>query len=242
MKSVFATIVFGSHLMASAGMPTDIVIWSTPAVRGEVRTTGSEIHYVGDIDAVVAKSIVILIEQQKFGTLLIDSKGGDEVAARTIGAAIFDHQMNVVVSGQCSSSCARYIFTAAKQKQIKPEAFVMFSEHQSYHEYVQGIVQLSEKNKAQGTAALSYSERGTLATGEKWVGLEKNYFSRIGVDMGITSLGYIPGRSVSYWLMTEKRMAEFGVLDIALPDNYGSQEYCDRLKFSGLLRFDAQCF
>ncbi len=53
------------HLLASAGMPTEIKFWSTPAVRGTVTTTGSEIHYTGDIDAVVAKTIVGFIEQKK---------------------------------------------------------------------------------------------------------------------------------------------------------------------------------
>ncbi|OYT88728.1 MAG: hypothetical protein CFE43_21025 [Burkholderiales bacterium PBB3] len=241
MKPLFATIALSLHLSASAGMPTEIVLWSEPTVRGEVTISGSEIHYAGDIDTVVAKSIVDLIEQQKFDTLLIHSKGGDVEAARKIGVAVFDQKITVVVSGQCSSSCARYIFTGAKTKQIKPEAFVMFSEYKNYYDYVKTINQLAEKKLSNGIAILSESEKGQLAIGEKWVGPEKEYFQKIGVDMRITSLGYVPGKSVSHWVMTAKRMSDFGVSNVALPDDYASQVFCDKMKLKGLLRWDAQC-
>ncbi len=149
--------------------------------------------------------------------------------------------MTVVVTGQCASSCASYIFTAAKHKHIEPKAFVMFSAHQNYQDFVQTITQLSEKGQTSGDAALSDDEKRKLYFGEKWVGLEKNYFTKIGVDMRITRAGYVSGRSVSHWLLTGKRMAEFGVSNITLPDNYASQEYCDGMKLSGFVRFDAQC-
>ena len=92
-----------------------------------------------------------------------------------------------------------------------------------------------------GVARLSDRETAMLIAGEKWVELETKYFTKIGVDMRITSFGYLPGRPVSHWLMTGKRMAEFGVLNVTLPENYGTQEYCDKMKLAGFVRFDAQC-
>lgn len=241
MRSTITALAFAFCVFANAGMPAEIIFWSTPTVPGKVTTSGAEIHFTGDIDPVIATTIVDLIRRDKYDTLQLRSDGGDPVAARSIGIAVFDHHMTVVVAGPCASSCARYIFTAAKQKRIEPDAFVMFSEHQSYHDYVQNLVQLSVKQKADGDSSLSREEKQALYAGRRWVGAEEDYFTKIGVDMRITRLGYIPGRSVSYWLLTGNRMAEFGVSDVTLPDNYASQEYCDKMKISGIVRFDAQC-
>jgi hypothetical protein len=241
MKSMITALAFAFCVLANAGMPAERVFWSTPTVPGKVTTSGTEIHFTGDIDAVIATTIVDLIRRDKYDTLKLESDGGDVLAARSIGVALFDHQMTVVVTGPCRSSCARYIFTAAKQKRIEPDAFVMFSEHQSYRDYVQNLIQLSEKLSGNDDSALSGEEKKALYFGKKWVKLEEDYFTKIGVDIGITRLGYVPGRSVSYWLLSGNRMAEFGVSNVSLPDNYASQEYCDKMKISGIVRFDAQC-
>lgn len=241
MKSTIAACVLFVHVLASAGMPPEIVIWNVSTAPGKVTTSGSEIHLTGDIDAGIASTVVDLIARRTYDTFRIQSDSGSEVAARAIGAAVFDHQMTVVITGSCSSSCATYIFTAGKHKRIETDAVVMFSGRKNYHDYVQSLQQLAEKRRLGGVTALSDKERQTLSAGETWMGFENDYFRKIGVDMRITSFGYVAGRSASYWLLSKARMAEFGVANVTASDGYASESYCDKMKISGFLRFDAQC-
>lgn len=222
-------------------MPIEIIHWSVPTVRGTVTTHGSEIHYAGDIDAVVAKTIVEWIEEQKYDTLRIQSKGGDDEAARSIGTAVYDHRMTVVIKGQCASACAKYVFTAARKKRIETDGLVVFSEAKSYHDFFQHIQALSKRRNLSGVAALSGHENRTLRVGENWLERDATYFAKIGVDIGITRLGYLPDRPVSYWLLTGQRMAEFGVTNVTLPDDYGSQEHCKLIRMSTFVNVQTQC-
>lgn len=117
----------------------------------------------------------------------------------------------------------------------------MFSDYKNYRDYVQGLQQLSEKRRLNGASALSDREKQMLSMQEKWAGLENDYFTKIDVDMRIASVGYVADKSASYWLLSKAGMAEFGVSNVTAPDDYGSEAYCDKMKISGLVRFDAQC-
>lgn len=241
MKSMIATLLFAFHALANAGMPADIVLWTVATVPGKVTTSGAEIHLTGDIDARIASTVVDLIARRGYDTLKIQSETGSEVAARVIGASVFDHQMTVVVTGACSSSCARYIFTAAKHKRIETDVFVMFSEYKNYYDYVQSLQQLSEKRRLSGASALSDREKRTLSIGERWLSADSDYFTKIGVDKRIASFGYGADKPASYSVLSTTRMAEFGVSNVTASDGYGSEAYCHKMKIAGFLRFDAQC-
>jgi ATP-dependent protease ClpP protease subunit len=58
--------------------------------------------------------------------VLIDSGGGDSLAALAIAKIIQQHRINVEVNNLCASSCANYIFIAANEKIIGPSAIIMF--------------------------------------------------------------------------------------------------------------------
>jgi ATP-dependent protease ClpP protease subunit len=58
--------------------------------------------------------------------ILIDSGGGDALAALAIAKIIQQHRINVEVNSLCASSCANYIFIAGNEKIIGPSAIIMF--------------------------------------------------------------------------------------------------------------------
>lgn len=58
--------------------------------------------------------------------ILIDSGGGDSLAALAIAKIIQQHRINVEVNNFCASSCANYIFIAGNEKIIGPSAIIMF--------------------------------------------------------------------------------------------------------------------
>jgi hypothetical protein len=59
-------------------------------------------------------------------TVVIDSGGGDAMAAIAIGKLIHQHGWNVRVDNHCYSSCADYIFPAGKIKFLTKSAMLIF--------------------------------------------------------------------------------------------------------------------
>ena len=58
--------------------------------------------------------------------IVITSGGGDAKTAMRIGEYIASHQIDIVVEGRCVSSCANYLFLAAKNKTVRPGAWLGF--------------------------------------------------------------------------------------------------------------------
>jgi hypothetical protein len=61
----------------------------------------------------------------EIGTVVLNSRGGDEAAAIGIGSLFAQHgQITALVRGQCLHACAQYMFVAAFRKTIMSNALV----------------------------------------------------------------------------------------------------------------------
>jgi hypothetical protein len=70
--------------------------------------------------------------------LIIDSVGGDAKAAMQLGIALHEKDFRVVVYGECTSSCANYVFSSAQSVGVLPYSVVLMhgSLPRSRREYV----------------------------------------------------------------------------------------------------------
>lgn len=76
------------------------------------------ITYSGSITSESLKDFEAAINSGKFSTLVVNSQGGDVVGAMGIAELVSKTQLTLIVDGECSSSCANYIFPAAKRKKV----------------------------------------------------------------------------------------------------------------------------
>jgi ATP-dependent protease ClpP protease subunit len=72
-----------------------------------------------DFDALLARSAHI-------EEIILNSSGGDEIAAIHIGEIVKKNRINTTVSGRCLSACFQYIFLASNRKLIKENSIVAF--------------------------------------------------------------------------------------------------------------------
>lgn len=72
-----------------------------------------------DFDALLARSTPIT-------EIILNSSGGDEIAAIHIGEIIKKNGIKTTVSGRCLSACFQYIFLASNRKLIKENSIVAF--------------------------------------------------------------------------------------------------------------------
>lgn len=91
------------------------------------KTTGI-IFYRGEISLTAFEVLKKVYFQAKtpIHTIHIESLGGDGLAGILIGDFIKNQNLNVKVTSFCASSCANYIFTSGKQKQLGKDALIIF--------------------------------------------------------------------------------------------------------------------
>ena len=169
--------------------------------------------------------------------LLIDSPGGDVGAGLTLGRWIADHGIDVEVVGLCASSCANYVFAAARRKIIDDGGLVVW--HGS-------VLQKDLRDRAAACpwrlAALRDGEHdlieydtGALAVEEgfctSWsslAGRQAAFYDAIGIDETVTRLGQEPRDFHAPWTVPVDVMARFGLRAVEAPRGYASVDYMRR--------------
>jgi|GEM_PF-3227275 hypothetical protein len=241
MKSVLAWMCCICPWLALAAGPPEVVDWSPWHARPVLVAQDNVIDFQGPIHADSARAILALLTQGRFDTLRIQSTDGDLFAARSLGQAVFEHQIHVVVSGPCVELCANYVFTAGRQRSIEERGFVLFRAHADFQNCVAQIERLSALQRQAGDAALSADEQRMLTTGTRWLRLNTDYFSRMGVDASLLSVGYQAGHPVSEWILSPQHMARLGMAVQQVPADYASPAFCARLRLQSAVHPDVQC-
>jgi hypothetical protein len=59
-------------------------------------------------------------------TVVVNSGGGDSIAAMEIGREIRKRNLQVVVQRACLAACAHFIFLAARERRVEPLSLVIF--------------------------------------------------------------------------------------------------------------------
>jgi hypothetical protein len=178
-------------------------------------------HYTGPVSAQHNDEFFARVKGQKIKRLLITSSGGEVEAGIALGRWVFLNQVDVIVEDYCLSSCANYVFPAARYKTIKPRAIVAW--HGNYHhllhtglwrEEVQSRMQRNSESSEQAT-------KHVFTQVKQLVAMEKEFFRQIGVDEYLCWIGkQDPYNAPNYYFMSATDMARFGIDNIKLPSDY----------------------
>lgn len=179
------------------------------------------VHYDGPISAEHNLQFFERIAGRPLQRLSITSSGGDVAAAIALGEWVFAQRLDVEVPDYCLSSCANYVFPAGRRKIIRAAAVVAW--HGNYRHLEQtGLwrddVTLRMRRDGEDEQTATRYVREQL---EYLVGLERDFFARIGVDEYLCWVAKQPPYDVpDYYFLSTQDMARFGVKQVQAPPDY----------------------
>lgn len=91
----------------------------------EATREGNTLRFTGEINEESEKAIVQHLRSGA-STLIVNSEGGSAGSGQTIAFEIIKQNASVIVDKYCMSSCANYLFLAAKEKSLMPGAVLGF--------------------------------------------------------------------------------------------------------------------
>jgi hypothetical protein len=182
---------------------------------------GDSVAYRGEINAEANQRFFAQVARRPPRRLVIDSPGGEVEAGIALGRWVFAQGVDLVVEGECLSSCANYVFTAARRKTVQPGAVVGW--HGNYHHLeATGLWRddVAARVARTGEAAAT-AEQAVRAQVARLVALEKEFFATVGVDERLCWIGKLPPFDVpNYYTLSAADMARFGVFGVSLPGDY----------------------
>jgi len=165
--------------------------------------------------------------------IAITSTGGDAEAAMILGNWIFKSGIQINVPFICMSSCANYVFPAAKNKVIGSKALVIWhgsalqKDFRDFMEKYESLERTNEDPLYVSENALRYQSLKRI------VKAQSEFYARIGVDEAIDRLGQEPTEyGVAGWSATTAVMEKYGIQGVNAAANYAEPEYLRML--SGL--------
>jgi hypothetical protein len=186
----------------------------------DISISGTSITYTGAISQAANQFLFSLVEQAdtKPTTLIITSKGGDADAGLDLGRWVFESQLDVHVSSFCGSSCANYVFPAARRKFVEETAMVAW--HGGATQAGLAETPVCEDPgwfKEVFNCDAEAFQAMIVKTLSDWRAKEKKFFEDIGVDQRITVLGQDPelacgvDDSATGWYYSIEDLARLGV-------------------------------
>ncbi|MBY0362625.1 MAG: hypothetical protein K2X45_12030 [Phreatobacter sp.] len=92
----------------------------------DIRVAGSTLCFTGDVDAATAGRAETLLADRGLTAMVVTSDGGEVRAALRLARAVRSRGLLLVVKGDCISSCANFLFPAARTKAVAPESLLIF--------------------------------------------------------------------------------------------------------------------
>lgn len=191
-----AALLAALTLAASAQRP--------PATTVEV--DGDTVRFHGQINETAAAEFLRLLAERPVTRLVITSGGGQVAAALDMAQAIHERQLDVEVPTACHSSCANYIFPAARAKLIGHASAV------AWHGNMEHVLYLQQTGRAR------WDER--LMEGARYLARrEAEFFRRIGVDGFVCWFAKIAPYDVhDFYSLPAEDMERFGIRQVTLRD------------------------
>jgi hypothetical protein len=164
-------------------------------------------------------------------TLLIDSSGGEIVVGMKFGVWVLERNLDIVVDRACLSSCANYVFTAARNKEIQPGAVVAWHGSAKQPGLLEQLHKAEEKqidakglsrrkrSKEIGRARQAHIEYLTAA-----IQKQNAFFYRVGVDEYITRIGNDKYGVRGFFYLSVDDMASFGLNNVTATKGYTNME------------------
>lgn len=92
-------------------------------ISGVIKVNGSTLRIDGHITPKLAIEFREALTHE-IKTIEVNSAGGVTIAGLDMGTLMLGKGLTLIVDGECMSACASYLFLAAKQKILKPNAVV----------------------------------------------------------------------------------------------------------------------
>jgi hypothetical protein len=230
MKILFYTLLCS---LVTGNVP----VFAEPEMNPSAETAtivldGRTVRYAGRITDENIEHFLDVVNGKKVSMLVIASSGGDINAGMTMGEWVYDNHVDVVVERMCMSSCANYVFTAARHKTINVNAIVawhgsILQEHGLSDEELQvaviaGYNKLSESEKREIDVKdlIRQSIRQMQEYRMSNTVRQRQFFSKIGVDEYICRVGNEKYGAKDFFIVSVKDMEQFGVRNVTAPENY----------------------
>ena len=176
-----------------------------------VEAAGDAVVFNGRIDARSAEEFLRLLQDPQVKRLVITSRGGSVPAALDMAKALHERGLDVEVPSACWSSCANYIFVAARRKTIGRPGAVAWHGNMTHVLYLQQTGQ-GNWNEQQMESARQLARR------------EAEFFRRIGVDGFLGWFGKIePYQADEFYSVSAQDMERFGVRQVTVREEPTAQ-------------------
>ena len=212
----------------------------------DINFDGATAHFAGTLTDFTVDCFLDAVRDhgQEITHLQINSPGGDTRSGRELGKWVFDNRITLIVDEFCFSSCANYIFTAAPEKIIRPDAIVGWhgGEQQArfiaasrgieldqyYDEVVTAVIAIEEERAGR---QFSDDERQAMhdqmkrlsfgSTAQLSIRREQEFLERIGITVDPLVWGLMPERYHEYedselqgWTFTLEAMNAQGIENV----------------------------
>ena len=191
----------------------------------EINLSEGAAYYSGPISAELNQQFFTAVKGHTIERLIITSSGGEVEAGIALGLWVFENRLNIEVPEYCLSSCANYVFPAGQHKSIAAGAIVAW--HGNYNHLKQTGLWRDDI----GGRMERYDEDAATAEAhvreemEQLARLERDFFTRIGVDEFLCWIGKVPPYSVpNYFYLSRQDMARFGVTHVQTPPGYSNTD------------------
>jgi hypothetical protein len=209
--------------------------------RASVSSAGSAAIYDGLLNDDGLEKLTALLKADRFRELHINSRGGEIDAGIKIGQLVFDNALDLVGTKGCFSSCANYVFTAARRKQILPGAIIVWHGSVLQKDFRERHARIADEIETYGVEALSDVDRRYFVKHQTLLSMQKDFFERIGVNEYVTRLGQEPFDYKAPWTISIVSMARFGIRNVEGPPSYGLPSYCAEWLLRNRLSSPVKC-
>ncbi len=203
----------------------------SPAASVTLSTDGRDIVYNGTLQASAIEQVQTLYAAAKHKPtrLVINSNGGNSRLGMALGDFVHEKQLDIRVDGACMSSCANYVFPAARHKYLGERDALLWHGGALQPDWDALIKAKWKRNPAQQESA-----REDI---RQWAIQEKAFFERIGVSQLLTVCGQQPEWIKAYpqspgFYYSLEDMQRFGIKDISfLADRWAPEENLTHPKY-----------
>lgn len=172
---------FRLFLMLSLSLLITACSSSSPPPQDNLHVSENRIVLNGAITEATLASFLHLLETHPSVKYLdVNSATGDPLAAIQLGYAVYRSRITVRVINECLGPCANYLFTAAAERIITPDAVVAWSGGA-----------LNQSRVLQWRSYMLPGVRDFLTRySDAYLRRESRFFDRINVDQRITTFGF----------------------------------------------------
>jgi len=164
-------------------------------------------------------------------TLLIESAGGEIVVGMDFGTWVFERDLDVVVDRACLSSCANYVFTAGRNKEIQAGAVVAWHGSakqpgllEQMHKAVEDDINAKGLSRRKRSQEIARSRRANVEYLTAAIQKQNAFFYRVGVDEYVTRIGNDKYDVRGFFYLPVVDMASFGIDNVTAPAGYANME------------------